>query len=74
MIVEVEASLTVVPLIAEDEHDPGVELGEGGGHIALPRLVEDGADEPEIEGVAGQGEDVSVRLGSVLQSSAGTEL
>ena len=64
----------MVPLVAEDEHDPGVELGEGGGDVALPRLVEDGADEPEIEGVAGQGEDVAVRLGSVLQSSAGTEL
>ena len=63
-----------MPLVAEDEHDPGVELGEGGGDVALPRLVEDGADEPEIEGVAGQGEDVAVRLGSVLQSSAGTEL
>ena len=63
-----------MPLVAEDEHDPGVELGESGGDVALPRLVEDGADEPEIEGVAGQGEDVSVRLGSVLQSSAGTEL
>ena len=56
----------MVPLIAEDEHDPGVELGEGGGHVALPRLVEDGADEPEVERVAGQGEDVAVRLGSVL--------
>ena len=56
----------MVPLVAEDEHDPGVELGEGGGHVALPRLVEDGADEPEIEGIAGQGEDVPVRLGSVL--------
>ena len=63
-----------MPLVAEDEHHPGVELGEGGGDVALPRLVEDGADEPEIEGVAGQGEDVSVRLGSVLKSSAGTEL
>ena len=66
MIVEVEPSLAVVPLVTEDEHDPGVELGEGGGHVALARLVEDGADEPEIERVAGQGEDVSVRLGSVL--------
>ena len=74
MIVEVESGLVVVPLVAEDEHDPGVELGEGGGDVALPRLVEDGADEPEIEGVAGQGEDVSVRLGSVLQSPAGAEL
>ena len=66
MIVEAEASLAVVPLVAEDEHHPGVELGEGGGHVALPHLVEDGADEPEVEGVAGQGEDVAVRLGSVL--------
>ena len=66
MIVEVESGLVVVPLVAEDEHDPGVELGEGGGDVALPRLVEDGADEPEIERVAGQGEDVAVRLGSVL--------
>ena len=55
-----------MPLVTEDQHNPGVELGEGGGDVALPRLVEDGADEPEIEGVAGQGEDVSVRLGSVL--------
>ena len=74
MIVKVEAGLGVVPLVTEDQHDPGVELGQGGRHVALPRLVEDGADEPEIEGVAGQGEDVSVRLGSVLQSPAGTEL
>ena len=66
MIVEVESGLVVVPLVAEDEHHPGVELGEGGGHIALPRLVEDGADEPEIERVAGQGENISVRLCSVL--------
>ena len=64
--VEAELVLGVLPLVAEHEHDPGVELGEGGGHIALPRLVEDGADEPEVERVAGQGEDVPVRLGSVL--------
>ena len=56
----------MVPLVTEDQHDPGVELGEGGGHVALPRLVEDGADEPEIERVAGQGENISVRLCSVL--------
>ena len=55
-----------MPLVTEDQHDPGVELGEGGGDVALTRLVEDGADEPEIERVAGQGEDVPVRLGSVL--------
>ena len=73
-VVEIEFLLRVLPLVAEDEHDPGVELGEGGGHVALPRLVEDGADEPEVEGVAGQGEDVSVSSGSVLQSSAGTQL
>ena len=73
--VQVEAGLLgVVPLVAEDEHDPGVQLGQGGGHVALARLVEDGADEPEIERVAGQGEDIAVRLGSVLKSSAGTEL
>ena len=66
MIVEVEASLGVVPLVTEDQHDPGVELGQGGRHVALPRLVEDGADEPEIERVAGQGENISVRLCSVL--------
>ena len=73
-VVEIEFLLRVLPLVAEDEHDPGVELGEGGGHVALPRLVEDGADEPEIEGVARQGEDVSVSPGSVLQSSAGAQL
>ena len=65
-VVEIEFLLRVLPLVAEDEHDPGVELGEGGGHVALPRLVEDGADEPEIERVAGQGENISVRLCSVL--------
>ena len=74
LLLQVELVLGVLPLVAEDQHDPGVELGEGGGDVALPRLVEDGADEPEVEGVAGQGEDVSVSSGSVLQSSAGTQL
>ena len=64
--VEAELVLGVLPLVAEDEHDPGVQLGEGGGHVALACLVENGADQPEIERVAGQGEDVPVRLGSVL--------
>ena len=65
--VQVEAGLLgVVPLVAEDEHDPGVQLGQGGGHVALACLVENGADQPEIERVAGQGENVPVRLGSVL--------
>ena len=66
LIVEVEAGLGVLPLVAEDEHDPGVQLGQGGGHVALACLVENGADQPEIERVAGQGENVPVRLGSVL--------
>ena len=66
MIIKVEPGLCVMPLVTEDQHYPGVELGEGGGDVALARLVEDGADEPEIERVAGQGEDVPVRLGSVL--------
>ena len=56
--VEAELVLGVLPLVAEHEHDPGVELGQGPGHVALARLVEYRADEPEIEGVAGQGEDV----------------
>ena len=66
VLVEVDAFFRVLPLVAENEHDPGVELGQRGRHVALARLVEDGADEPEVERVAGQGEDVPVRLGSVL--------
>ena len=60
LLVQVELPLRVLPLVAEDEHDPGVELGEGGGHVPLPRLVEDGADEPQVEWVAGKGEYVPV--------------
>ena len=66
VLVEVDAFFRVLPLVAEDEHDPGVQLGQGGGHVALACLVENGADQPEIERVAGQGENVPVRLGSVL--------
>ena len=88
--VEAELVLGVLPLVAEHQHDPGVELGQGPGHVALPRLVEYRADEPEIEGVAGQGEDVPdqdhfkemmrtrmtppVRPGPVLQRPAGADL
>ena len=59
----------MLPLVAEHDDDPGVELGEGGGHVALPRLVEDGADEPEVEGVGGEGEDVPGAAGLKLLSS-----
>ena len=44
----------MVPLVAEDEHDPGVELGEGGGDVALPRLIKYCADQPQIEWVRRQ--------------------
>ena len=64
----------MLPLIAEDQHDPGVELREGGGDVALPRLVEDGANQPEVERVACQGEDVSISSRSVLKRSARTNL
>ena len=51
--VQVEAGLLgVVPLVAEDEHDPGVELGQRGGHVTLASLVEDRADQPQVERVA----------------------
>ena len=51
--VEVEAGLLgVVPLVAEDEHDPGVELCQGGRHVTLASLVEDRADQPQVERVA----------------------
>ena len=50
----------MLPLVAEHEHDPGVELGEGGGDVSLPGLVEDGAYEPQVEGVAGEREYVPV--------------
>ena len=53
MGVQVEARLLgVVPLVAEDQHDPGVELGQGGRHVALASLVEDRADQPQVERVA----------------------
>ena len=51
--VKVEAGLLgVVPLVAEDEHDPGVELSQGGRHVTLASLVEDRADQPQVERVA----------------------
>ena len=51
--VKVEAGLLgVVPLVAEDEHDPGVELCQRGGHVTLASLVEDRADQPQVERVA----------------------
>ena len=53
MSVQVEAGLLgVVPLVAEDEHDPGVELCQRGGHVTLASLVEDRADQPQVERVA----------------------
>jgi hypothetical protein len=51
-------SLRVLPLVAENENDPGLELGERCWYVALTGLIEDGADEPQVEGVAGQREDV----------------
>ena len=59
LVVQVELlSLRVSPLVAEHQHDPGVQLGQCPGHVALASLVENCADQPEIKGVAGQGEDV----------------
>ena len=59
LVVQVELlCLGVPPLVAEHQHDPGVQLGQCPGHVTLARLVENCADEPEIKGVAGQGEDV----------------
>ena len=46
----------MLPLVAEHQHDPGIELCQSGGNIAFTRLVEYGADEPQVEGVAGQRE------------------
>ena len=59
LVVQVELlSLGVSPLVAEHEHDPGVQLSQGPRHVTLTSLVENCADQPEIEGVTGQGEDV----------------
>ena len=40
--------------IGEDEHDPRVELRQRLGNEVLAGLGEDGADEPQVEGVGGQ--------------------
>ena len=40
--------------IGEDEHDPRVELRQGLGNEVLAGLGEDGADEPQVEGVGGE--------------------
>ena len=39
LVVQVELlSLRVPPLVAEHQHDPGVELGQRPGHVALASL------------------------------------
>ena len=59
LVVQVELlCLGVSPLVAEHKHDPGVQLSQGPGHVTLASLVENCADQPEIKGVTGQGEDV----------------
>ena len=58
LTIKAESSLGVLPLVAEHEHDPGVELGEGGGDVALPSLIEYCADQPEVEWVRCQWENV----------------
>ena len=40
--------------IGEDEHDPRVELRQRLGNEVLAGLGEDGADEPQVEGVRGE--------------------
>ena len=40
--------------VGEDEHDPRVELRQRLGNEVLAGLGEDGADEPQVEGVGGQ--------------------
>ena len=42
--VEAELVLGVLPLVAEHQHDPGVQLGQCPGHVTLARLVENCAD------------------------------
>ena len=32
-IVQLQLAVLLLPAVAEDEHDPGVELCEGGGHV-----------------------------------------
>ena len=57
--------------VCEDQHDPGVELGQRLRDELLSCLGEDGADQPEIERVGRQTEDVGVCPGPVLEHLAG---
>ena len=53
--------------VGKDEHDPCVELRQRLGDELLAGLGEDGADQPQVERVCGQGEDVGVGAGALLE-------
>lgn len=57
--------------VSKDKHHPGVELRQCLGDEVLAGLGEDGADQPQVEGVGGQREDVRIRPGPLLQWLAG---
>ena len=58
--------------MGKDQHDPCVQLRQGLGHKLLAGLREDGANEPQVEGIGGQGEDIWIGLCSFLERQART--
>ena len=61
---------SLVSPVCKYEHNPGVELSQRLGDEVLAGLGKDGADQPEIEGVCRQAEDVGIRTGPVLEHLA----
>ena len=60
----------IVSPIGKYQHNPSVKLSQGFWDKIFAGLGEDGANQPQVERVRGQGEDVGVRPGPLLQGLA----
>ncbi len=63
----VNAIITLNLPISKDQHNPSIQLSQGFGYKILSSLGENGANEPQIEWICGQREDVWIWSRSLLK-------